>query len=62
MINLKRNNSIDRYRQVMNSVTVDPDFTRQIIEHCAKYSTLKRMKTKKFRINVAKKEKSTDNV
>ena len=62
MINLKRNNYIDRYRQVMNSVTVDPDFTRQIIEHCAKYSTLKRMKTKKFRINVAKKEKSTDNV
>lgn len=62
MINLKRNNYINRYRQVMNSVTVDPDFTRQIIEHCAKYSTLKRMKTKKFRINVAKKEKSTDNV
>ena len=42
--------SIKNYRRIMNSVDVAPEVKHQIIENCAKYSTFRKIKSRKFNI------------
>ncbi len=40
----------DRYRNLMNCVDVSPDVKHQIIENCAKYSTIKKIRSRKYNV------------
>ena len=42
--------TIEKYRNIIKSVDVSPEVKHQIIENCAKYSTLKKIKSRKFNI------------
>ncbi len=42
--------AIRDYRRIMNSVDVAPEVKHQIIENCAKYSTFRKIKSRKFNI------------
>ena len=58
---MKPNNCISEYKRVMNCVDIDEAAKQQIIKNCARYSTLKKIKSGKFRIIAVKKEKTADN-
>lgn len=40
----------EKYRNIMNCIDVSPEVKHQIIENCAKYSTLKKIKSRKYSI------------
>lgn len=61
MITVTYNSRIEKYRKVMNSVDVPQETKEHIIEYCAKHSTYKKIKSRKFNIIVSKKEKEHDN-
>ncbi len=61
MICMKPNNCISEYKRVMNCVDIDEAAKQQIIKNCARYSTMKKIKSGKFRIIAVKKEKTADN-
>lgn len=54
--------TIERYRSIMKTVDVSPEIKLQIIENCAKYSTLKRIKSKRFTVTAVKKKEVKDGV
>ncbi|MGN0543726.1 MAG: hypothetical protein ACI4JG_09780 [Acutalibacteraceae bacterium] len=58
---MKPNNCISEYKRVMNCVDIDESAKQQIIKNCARYSTMKKIKSGKFRIIAVKKEKTADN-
>ena len=58
---MKPNNCISEYKRVMNCVDIDEAAKQQIIKNCARYSTMKKIKSGKFRIIAVKKEKTSDN-
>ncbi|MDD7194299.1 MAG: hypothetical protein SPJ42_03120 [Oscillospiraceae bacterium] len=58
---MKPNNCISEYKRVMNCVDIDEAAKQQIIKNCARYSTMKKIKSGKFRIIAVKKEKTADN-
>ena len=58
---MKPNNCIGEYKRVMNCVDIDEAAKQQIIKNCARYSTMKKIKSGKFRIIAVKKEKTADN-
>lgn len=58
---MKPNNCISEYKRVMNCVDIDETAKQQIIKNCARYSTMKKIKSGKFRIIAVKKEKTADN-
>lgn len=54
--------SIEKYRRVMRNIDVSPEVKHQIIETCAKYSTFKKIKSKRFTITAVKKDNVKDGV
>lgn len=58
---MKYNSRIERYRNVMSSIDVPQETKLHIIEYCAKHSTYKKIKSRKFSIVTVKKEKEHDN-
>lgn len=53
---------LKEYARVMNCVDVEDAAKQRIIKNCARYSTLKKIKSGKFKIIAVKKEKTTENV
>lgn len=56
MICMGPKKSIEKYRSVMKNVNVSPEIKLQIIENCAKYSTFKKIKSKKFTVTAVIKD------
>lgn len=54
--------TIEKYRSVMKNVDVSPEVKLQIIETCAKYSTFRKIKSRKFTVTAVKKEDVKDGV
>ena len=54
--------TIEKYRSVMKNVDVSPEVKLQIIETCAKYSTFRKIKSKRFTVTAIKKENVEDGV
>lgn len=50
MILMRPAKKFDRYRNLMNCVDVSPDVKHQIIENCAKYSTIKKIRSRKYSV------------
>lgn len=61
MICVKPKNSVSEYKRVMNCIDIDDAAKQQIIKNCARYSTMKKIKSGRFRIVAVKKEKTADN-
>lgn len=51
-----KNQYLKEYTRVMNSVDIDETAKQQIIKNCARYSTMKKIKSGKFKIIAVKKE------
>lgn len=47
------------YKRIMNCVDVEESVKHQIVKNCARYSTLNKIKGRKFKITAVIKEKST---
>ena len=58
---MKPNNQLKEYRRVMDCITVDDAVKEQIIKNCALHSTLKRIKSTKYKVIAVAKEKTTEN-
>lgn len=52
------NNNLKVYIRVLNSIDVDPAVKQQIIQNCARRSTLHKIKSSKFKITAVKKDKA----
>lgn len=60
---MKTNNPhLNEYKRVMSCVDMDDTAKLQIIRNCARYGTLMKIKSGKFRLIAVKKEKSTENI
>ncbi len=55
---MKFNNYRDEYIRVMKKVDVDESVKQQIIRNCARYSTLNKIRTFRFKITAVKKDEA----
>ncbi len=63
MICMKTNNPhINEYARVMNCIDMDNAAKQRIIRNCARYGTLMKIKSGKFKVIAVKKEKMTENI
>lgn len=62
MISAMLNSQLREYKRIMNCVDVGDDVKQQIIQNCARYSTLKKIKAGKFKITAVKKNKSVEKI
>ncbi|MBQ2842438.1 MAG: hypothetical protein IJE72_05335 [Clostridia bacterium] len=53
---MKPGTQLKEYKRIMNCVDVEDTVKRQIIESCARYSTLQKIKSGKFKVIAIKKE------
>ncbi len=53
------NKHLNEYRRVMSYVDIEESAKQQIIKNCARYSTLNKIKSGKFRVVAIIKEKTT---
>ncbi len=53
------NKHLNEYKRVMCCVDIEESVKHQIIKNCARYSTLNKIKSGKFRIVAVIKEKTT---
>lgn len=53
------NKHLNKYRRVMGYVDIEESAKQQIIKNCARYSTLNKIKSGKFRVVAIIKEKTT---
>lgn len=51
-----KNKSIKEYARVMNCIDIDDTAKQQIIKNCARYSTIKKIRSGKFKIVAVIKE------
>ncbi len=54
------NKHLIEYKRVMGCVDIDESVKHQIVKNCARYSTLDKMKSGKFKIVAVIKEKTTN--
>ncbi len=60
---MKTNNPhLNEYARVMNCVDMDNAAKLRIIRNCARYGTLMKIKSGKFKVIAVKKEKMTENI
>ncbi len=52
--------TIEKYRNIMNSIDVSSEVKHQIIENCAKYSTYKKIKSHRYNVIAVIKPKIED--
>ena len=64
MICVKKINNplINEYARVMNCVDMDNAAKQRIIKNCARYGTLMKIKSGRFKLIAVKKETSTKNI
>lgn len=53
------NKHLNEYRRVMGNVDVEESVKHQIVKNCARYSTLNKIRSGKFKIVAVIKEKTT---
>ncbi|MBQ3602760.1 MAG: hypothetical protein IJA02_02850 [Clostridia bacterium] len=53
-------NAIKDYRRVMNSVQLSDEAKQRIARNCARYATVRKIKTGNFTVTAVIKEKTTD--
>ncbi len=53
-------NAIKDYRRVMNSVQLSDEAKQRIVRNCARYATVRKIKTGNFTVTAVIKEKTTD--
>ena len=56
------NSVLNDYKRVMNCVDVEDAVKMQIIKNCARYSTMKKLRSGKYRLTAVIKENSTEKV
>lgn len=59
---MKPKNQLKEYVRVMNCIDVEDEVKQQIIKHCARYSTLKKIKAGKYRIIAVIKETTAEKI
>lgn len=58
---MKPNNKhLNEYKRIMGCVDIEDSVKQQIVKNCARYSTLNKIKSGKFKIIAVKKEESTN--
>lgn len=57
---IPNNRHLNEYRRVMGHVDVEESVKHQIVKNCARYSTLKKIRSGKFKIVAVVKEKTTN--
>ncbi len=62
MILMRPAKKFDRYRNLMNCIDVSPEVKHQIIENCAKYSTIKKIRSRRYGVTAVIKRKTDDSV
>ncbi|MBQ7102130.1 MAG: hypothetical protein IKK49_03415 [Clostridia bacterium] len=55
-------NRIREYSRVMNQVNISDGMKHRIAVNCARYTTLKKIKSRKFTVTAVIKEKTTDRI
>lgn len=58
MILMRPAKAFDKYRNVMNCVDISPEVKHQIIENCAKYSTIKKIRSRRYNVIAVVKPKA----
>ncbi len=53
------NKHLNEYKRVMGCIDIEESVKHQIVKNCARYSTLNKMKSGKFRLIAVIKEKTT---
>lgn len=51
-----KNSALKEYVRVMNCIDIDEEAKKRIIKNCARYSTMKKVRSGKFRVIAVKKE------
>lgn len=51
-----KNRALKEYVRVMNCIDIDEEAKKRIVKNCARYSTVKKIKSGKFKIIAVKKE------
>ena len=51
-----KNRALKEYVRVMNCIDIDEEAKKRIVKNCARYSTVKKIKSGKFKIVAVKKE------
>ena len=59
---MKPNNHLNEFKRIMNCVDVEDTVKLRIIKNCARYSTMKKLRSGKYRIIAIKKEKTVENI
>lgn len=59
---MKPNSQLNEFKRVMNCVDVENTVKQRIIKNCARYSTMKKLRSGKYRIIAVKKEKTSNNI
>ena len=59
---MKPNNQLKEYIRVMNSVDVDDVVKQKIINNCARYSTLNKIRGGKYKLIAVIKEKTAEKI
>ncbi len=59
---MKPNNQLGEYTRVMSCVDIDETVKCRIIENCARYSTMKKIKGGKYKIIAVKKEQTAEKI
>lgn len=59
---MKNRSYREEYIRVMGKIDVDDSVKQQIIRNCARYGTVNKIKSGKYKLTVVKKESMTENV
>ena len=59
---MKNNNYRNEYIRVMGKVDVEESVKQQIIRNCARYSTLNKIRSGKYKLIAVKKEKTAEKI
>ncbi len=51
-----KNRALKEYVRVMNCIDIDEEAKKRIIKNCARYSTMKKVRSGKFKVVAVKKE------
>lgn len=57
---MKPNNQLNEYKRIMRCVDVDDAVREQIIKNCARYSTMKRIRSVKYKVTAVIKKKTSE--
>lgn len=57
---MKPNSQLNEFKRILNCVDVEDAVKQRIIKNCARYSTMKKIRSGKYRVIAVKKEKTTE--